>query len=81
MGIKQKKVRLFRDGHHSKASYYNALTCNASELLRLAALFLWIMLCLASLSNIELTLGKSASAALRSVVLRNDLTALRVVLW
>ena len=60
---------------------YNALTCNASELLRLAALFLWMMLVFANLSNIELTLGKSASAALRSEVLRNALTALRAVLW
>jgi hypothetical protein len=40
-----------------------------------------MMLSFASLSNIELTFGKSATAALRSEVLRNALTALRVVLW
>nr|DAF45566.1 MAG TPA: hypothetical protein [Siphoviridae sp. ctBLh2] len=50
-------------------------------LFRLAALFLCMMLCLASLSSIDVTFGRRASAALFSVVARRAFTALRAVLW
>ena len=49
-------------------------------LFKFAALFLCMMLCLASLSSIAVTFGSRASAALFSVVERRAFTALRVVL-
>ena len=59
---------------------YNAFTCSCMALLRLPALFLCMILCLASLSSIAVTFGSKASAALFSVVLRKAFTALRAVL-
>jgi len=59
---------------------YIAATCFVNLDFKLPALFWWIMLFLANLSNIAITLGNKASAAVLSSVARNTLTALRVVL-
>lgn len=54
--------------------------CFAKPDFRLEAFFLWIILRLASLSNIETTRGNISVASAASVVVRNFLNALRVVL-
>ena len=56
------------------------MTWSWMALFKFAALFLCMMLCLASLSSIAVTFGSRASAALFSVVERRAFTALRVVL-
>lgn len=50
-------------------------------LLKLEALFLWITLVLANLSNIEDTLGTKLVTSLLSLLPRNLRKALRIVLW
>src|SRR5690606_40391213 len=62
------------------SAYFSALTCRLTEDFRLAALFLWTIPVLASLSSMELTSGRSFSASALSVVPRSLRTALRVVL-
>ena len=63
-----------------ESCYAKALTWSASELFKLAALFLWMMFCFANLSSIDDTLGSKASATPFSLVLRKAFTALRAVL-
>ena len=55
-------------------------TCLVKLDFRLAALFLWMMLRLASLSSMALTNGNMAVASLASVDARSLRTALRAVL-
>ena len=56
-------------------------TCMARLDLRLEALFLWMTLLFANLSNIAETTGSISAAFFASVVARRARTALRAVLW
>ena len=64
-----------------KNNPYKAATCFIKEDFRLLALFLWMMLRLASLSSMATTSGKNAAASALSLFSRRRRTALRVVLW
>lgn len=64
----------------STKKYQRLFTWLYSPDLRFAALFLCITFFFASLSSIEVTRGNNSTAVSFSVVLRNFLTALRVVL-
>ena len=83
--LEHKKTHLFRSGFyrslHCLSKAYSAATCFAKLDFKLEAFFLWMILRFASLSNIETTCGNNSVASVASVVPRNLLTALRVVLW
>ena len=75
----QKKGRIAPEYFNPKINY-NLLIISWRPDFRFAALFLWITLRFASLSNIAATLGNNCSASFLSLNVRILRTALRVVL-